>query len=106
MIKKKHRDPRACVICGSVFVPKRIDIKTCGNPECKKKLQRERQLKWYKENYTRMMENRRNNTKRIREEYKAEEPHKPKPDTIVAIGYADRQKAKTLAMAGKVKTEL
>ena len=30
----------------------------------------------------------------------------PKPDTIVAIGYAERQIASTLARAGKVKTEL
>lgn len=27
-------------------------------------------------------------------------------DTIVAIGYAERQRAETLKMAGKVKTEL
>ena len=34
------------------------------------------------------------------------EVHKPKPDTIVAIGYADRQRAQTLQMVGKVKVEL
>ena len=34
------------------------------------------------------------------------EPHKPKPDTIVAIGYAERQRKQTLEMVGKVKTEL
>lgn len=31
------------------------------------------------------------------------EKHK---DTIIAIGYADRQRAETLKMAGKVRTEL
>ena len=30
----------------------------------------------------------------------------PKQDTIVAIGYADRQREQTLAMAGKIKVEL
>jgi hypothetical protein len=30
----------------------------------------------------------------------------PKPDTIVAIGYADRQKESTLKMVGKINTKL
>ena len=30
----------------------------------------------------------------------------PKKDTIVAIGYADRQMQKTLKLVGKVNTEL
>ena len=34
------------------------------------------------------------------------EVHKPKPDTIIAIGYADRQREATLKMAGRVNTEL
>jgi uncharacterized OB-fold protein len=107
MRKKKHREPRACVICGSIFVPKRVDIKTCGNPECKKKLQRKQQLAWYKANYASIQEKNRSQKKQIREEeLKIREPHKPKPDTIVAIGYADRQRAETLKMVGRVKAEL
>ena len=34
------------------------------------------------------------------------ENHPPKKDTIVAIGYADRQRAETLKLAGRVNTEL
>jgi hypothetical protein len=42
--------------------------------------------------------------KRRAERYLAEHP--PKEDTIVAIGYADRQREQTLRMVGKVRTEL
>jgi hypothetical protein len=31
---------------------------------------------------------------------------KDSPDTIIAIGYADRQREQTLKMVGKVKVEL
>jgi hypothetical protein len=34
------------------------------------------------------------------------EEYTPKPDTIVAIGYAERQMEATLKLAGRVKTEL
>ena len=53
-------------------------------------------------NYTRILEEKRKN--KVVE--KLDEPHKPKTDTIVAIGYADRQRKQTLEMVGKVKTEL
>ena len=107
MYQKKNYDPRACIICGTVFQPFRLSVVTCSNPECKRKAKLEKQKKWYRENYTRV----RAENKKHEEEIKAieqalNEPHKPKPDTIVAIGYADRQRQKTLEMVGKVKTEL
>ena len=102
----KDREPKECVICGTQFIPFRKNIKTCSNPECKKKLKNIQQRKWYKENYTHALETRREQVQRLREEYVLEEPHQRKPDTIVAIGYADRQRANTLAMVGKVNTEL
>lgn len=34
------------------------------------------------------------------------EVYEPKPDTIVAIGYAERQMAETLKMVSKINTEL
>ena len=39
-------------------------------------------------------------------ERRAEKRRKAKPDTIIAVGYAERQIANTLKMAGRVSTEL
>ena len=55
---------------------------------------------------TAAQEGRRNYMRRIREENKLEGPHVRKPDTIVAIGYAERQMATSLKMAGKGKPEV
>jgi hypothetical protein len=41
-----------------------------------------------------------------RRDERIRERNTPKQDTIVAIGYADRQMAASLKMAGKVNTEL
>ena len=107
MYQKKQYDPRACIICGTVFQPYRQSIVTCSNPECKRKAKLERQKAWYRENYTRVLEENRKYRKEIKAvEQTLNEPHKPKPDTIVAIGYAERQRKQTLEMVGKVKTEL
>ena len=63
------------------------------------------QAEYRRVNYAKVLEaNRRSNKKRKEERWKREHP--TKPDTIVAIGYADRQMAASLKMAGKVKTEL
>ncbi len=99
-------EPKECCICGTVFIPRRMNIKACDNPECKRKAKLERQKVWYRKNYAAALEGRRNYMKRIREENKLEGPHVRKPDTIVAIGYAERQIAATLEKAGKVRTEL
>ena len=106
MHKKKNYEPRACVVCGTMFQPIRFNVITCSNPECKRKVQLERQKAWYKANYTRVMEENRKQKEEIKASEKLDEPHKPKPDTIVAIGYADRQRKQTLEMVGKVKVEL
>lgn len=103
MYQKKEYEPRACIICGTEFKPFRKGIVTCSNPECKRKAKLERQKVWYTENYTRILEERRANKDK---NSKVDEPHKPKPDTIIAIGYAERQKQKTLEMVGKIKVEL
>ena len=100
------KNSRKCVICGVEFIPYRKNVRTCSNPNCKKKLKNEQQRAWYRNNYTRAFESRRAFVKRTREECKVEKPHKRKPDTIVAIGYAERQIAETLNIVGRVKTEL
>ncbi len=101
----KNYEPRLCIICGKEYIPKRSDQRTCGSDECMRARQRLNYLEYRKKNYAAVLEtNRRCMAKRREERMRSQEP--PKPDTIVAIGYADRQRAETLAMAGKVKTEL
>lgn len=99
-------EPKECCICGAVFIPRRRNVVACDNPECKRKAKLKRQKIWYRNNYAAAQEGRRNYMRRIREENKLEGPHVRKPDTIVAIGYAERQIAATLEKAGKVRTEL
>ena len=82
----KKYEPRRCEICGREYIPKRSDQRCCLDAECRKGLQRL-------------------NCKEYRETHYAKR-NTPKQDTIVAIGYADRQMAASLKMAGKVNTEL
>ena len=98
-------EPRKCVICGKEFTPKRSDQKTCLDTECKKEVIRRSQLEYRKKNYSRVLETNRRSMEKRKEERRLKR-NPPKQDTIVAIGYADRQMQKSLKMAGKVRTEL
>lgn len=88
---------RECEVCGAVFITAHAGKKLC--PECTDALHhgKGRGLpKTYDtpadtESYEQKLR------KRNIEKYR---------DTIVAIGYADRQRANTLCMVGKVRTEL
>ena len=83
-------EPRQCAICGKTFIPRNKTQKSCGAPECVRKWKNRREK----------------TTKHVYIKKEPKRTHVPKPDTIVAIGYADRQREKTLAMVGKVRTEL
>ena len=101
---KKH-EPKRCIICGREYIPKRSNQRCCLDPECMKERQRLNYIEYRRKNYGRVLENnRRAMEKRRAERYLAEHP--PKEDTIVAIGYADRQRAETLRMVGRIKVEL
>ena len=89
-----------CVICGRAFVPARGNQVTCNSIACKKERHRRQSLQWRDENRDAVRESNRNYMRRVREETPVKE------DTIVAIGYAERQIAATLERVGKVKTEL
>ena len=99
-MKSNKYEPRVCEICGRMYTPGRIDQRTCASAErvrerkrlCASKKQGEGVYKARKREYMRRK--------------RTPEPHKPKPDTIVAIGYADRQRHQTLNMVGRVKPEL
>lgn len=92
-------EPRQCVICGKVFVPTRKNEILCSDPACKKARHRQK-IEAYKPTHNAARKKRREEARLIKES------RKPKPDTIIAIGYADRQMAASLKMAGKVNTEL
>ena len=91
---------RACEICGKMYKPSRKDQRTCASVECVRERKRVYALKKSAEGVYRARK--REYMKRQR----TPEPYQPKPDTIVAIGYAERQMAETLRKAGRVKTEL
>lgn len=101
----KDYEARLCIICGVEYIPRRSDQRTCGSQECKKARQRLNYLEYRKENYAAVLETNRRSMAKRREEKKHKE-NPPKKDTIVAIGYAERQREATLKMAGKVRTEL
>lgn len=64
---------------------------TCGSPECKRARQNIKQNEWRKQNY---------NSPDL------SEPQTQREDTIVAIGYADRQIKDTLSKVPKIDTTL
>ena len=100
-MKSNKYEPRPCEICGAMFKPGRSDQRTCGSPECKQERLWRPQSKWREKNYAHVIEaNRRAMAK------KREAEKKPKQDTIIGAGYAERQIKATLKMAGKVNTEL
>lgn len=101
----KNYEPRRCIICGKEYVPIRMDQRTCADPECKRARQRLNYLEYRKKNYAAVLETNRRSMAKRRQKREMEE-HPPKHDTIVAIGYAERQREATLKMAGKVNTEL
>lgn len=101
----KNYEPRCCIICGKEYVPRRMDQRTCADPECKRARQRLNYLEYRKKNYAAVLETNRRSMAKRRQKREMEE-HPPKHDTIVAIGYAERQREATLKMAGKVNTEL
>lgn len=91
MYKRKNHEPRECIICGSVYIPRRENQMTCGAPACKRARQNIRQNEWRKQNY---------NSPDL------SEPQTQKEDTIVAIGYADRQIQNTLSKVPKIDTNI
>lgn len=98
----KEYEPRICEICGKEYIPRRSDQRTCGSEECMKERQRLNRLEYRERNYAKVLADNR----RIMRERREKKRRKEKPDTLVAVGYAERQIAETLKMAGRVNTEL
>lgn len=101
----KDYEPRVCIICGKEYIPRRSDQRTCGSDECMRERQKLNYREYRKTHYAALLEsNRRSMAKRRKEREQKKNP--PKKDTIVAIGYAERQREATLKLAGRVNTEL
>lgn len=100
----REYEPRRCEICGREYIPKRSDQRCCLSPECVRERQRINQREYRERNYFKVLETNRKSMEKKRAEKRMKE--NPPKDTIVAIGYADRQREKTLAMVGKIKVEL
>lgn len=100
MRKKRTEKPfyeKVCYICGVKFIAEHGNKRIC--PECYEVLHgnKGRHLPRQYETPEDLVQYEAGVRRRCLERYK---------DTIVAIGYADRQKADSLAKAGKVRTEL
>lgn len=92
---------KQCCICGKTFETNRSAQVTCGSAECKKA-----QHKEYLRNY--MTQYRMNNRSIINQRNKeymrrVRSDANTKNDTLIGLNYAERQKAKTLEMVGRVK---
>lgn len=88
-----------CKICGKMFVANRKDARFCSK-ECSYEHHKAYVMEWNRKNRGRCNERQRERRAEKREAKKG------RKDTIVAIGYADRQMAETLKMAGKVDINL
>lgn len=91
---------RTCPVCGKKFKPKHHNHKLCS-PECALERKRQRDRNFRREHADRI----RAQKHEYYEEHKCGR-RKSKPDTIVAIGYAERQIANSLERAGRINTEL
>ena len=101
----KDYEPRLCIICGVEYIPRRSDQRTCGCKECMKERQKLNYREYRRTHYAALLETNRRSMAKKRKEREMEK-HPPKKDTIVAIGYAERQREATLKMVGKVKVKL
>ena len=97
-----EREPKNCIICGNEFVPRTVRQIICSDPKCKKARHNYITQRNHRKDYQEYLEKKRQYNRETRHP----EQYKRKPDTIVAIGYAERQMAKTLESVGKIKTEL
>lgn len=88
-----------CRICGKTFYANNKRQVICSE-ECKKVASYEWRKRYISKHKAEI-----NKRGRMRRERKKREKAR-KPDTIIAIGYAERQIADSLKKAGKVNTEL
>ena len=93
-----------CVVCGQAYETARRDRKTCGDPECRA-IQKREYLRIYaqkRRKYDREAVNEYNRIWMYNYRHRTTEE---KPEIVYnADTYAERQKARTLAMVGSIQT--
>lgn len=94
---------RRCCVCGCEFEPKRKDSVTCSNKDCRQAHYREGVALWKEKHYDRVLESNRNWIKKNRAKKKAEKELRLSRQNFTAEGYAERQKQRTLELAGRVQ---
>lgn len=97
---------RECVVCGSEFTPKRKDQVTCSDSDCKRIRYSEVVLAWKRKNREKVNDYNKKWIKKHRAKLKAEKELQQKRKNFTADGYAERQKQKSLELAGRVRTTL
>ena len=95
--KQMKHDPIECEVCGTIFIPSYGRRTLCDTCQQLLRNGKGRKIPETREGPTDVARHEKEVRKRYMERYH---------DTIVAEGYADRQRAKTLAMVGKVRVEL
>ena len=91
------REPKACEICGEMFTPRDSRQRACASEECKRLLHRKIQREYEKTHP------KRNSNRYKKMKFEQRVKHE---DTIIGEGYAERQIADSLRIAGKVRVEL
>lgn len=92
---RKVREPRECSLCGQMFLPRHGSKTIC--PECDDIIKRHKRPTYEYDSPKDFTQYEYLLRKRNIENHK---------DTIVAEGYADRQRARTLARVEPIKTTL
>ncbi len=98
-MKEDTQGIKVCEVCGKTFIPRTKRQRTCASDSCKRLLHKKTQREYESKHPGRNAE---------REEAKKHEEAKVKAhlDSIIGEGYAERQIADSLRIAGKVRTEL
>ena len=95
---------RKCIVCGKPFAPKRSNSKTCSDPDCKCAYRAE-----YARQYSKKRRSEKGeavneyNRKWMREYRERQRNARRKPHDFEGLNYAERQMAKTLETAGRIK---
>ena len=106
----KVYEEKPCAVCGKVFQPTHAREKYCCK-ECAREGGLVLKRRWQARHAEQIREMKREWARKKRaddkgEAYMPKGKSKAKTDNIIAIGYAERQIAASLKLAGKVRTEL
>lgn len=94
---------KKCVICGKEFEPYHSRQKTCGDKECRRLHHLAYSKRYNKEHKAQLRDYKREYMHKKRHHVTYYKIEKVEKKAMTADGYAERQKAKLLAMAGRVE---